>query len=164
MWLTGRPCSGKSTLAKELSAAFKKKKTHFVHLDGDAVRLGLNADLGFSDKDRAENLRRVAHVAELFNQNGICVLATFVSPTNELRKMVRAIVRRFKLCYLDCSLEECERRDVKGQYKKARLGQIPNFTGIHSPFERPFRAEITVDTENNSVQKCTQQILSRLRS
>ena len=162
LWLTGRPCSGKSTIAERLKDEMEKRGYRVAHLDGDAVRGKLSADLGFSDKDRKENLRRVAHVAQLFNDNGNFVIATFVSPTNDLRELVRGIVGNFKLCYVRCRAEICEERDVKGMYKKARLGQIKEFTGVSAPFEEPLWPDIIVDTEKNSLEDCVFQIFHEL--
>lgn len=159
LWFTGRPCAGKSTLAAALEEALEKRGVHVSRLDGDDVRNKLNADLGFTDKDRLENLRRVAHVAQLFNENDSFVVATFVSPTNEMRRLVRGIIGNFKLCYVKCSAELCEKRDVKGMYKKARLGQIKDFTGVSAPFEEPDECEIVVDTGHHSVEQCVGQIL-----
>lgn len=139
-----------------------KRGVRTANLDGDDVREGLNMDLGFSEQDRRENLRRVAHVAELFNDNGMFVIATFVSPTRDMRKLVRSLVNRFKLCYVKCSPETCESRDVKGMYRRARRGKIKNFTGIDAPYEEPRDAEITVDTERHNVAECTRQILKAL--
>lgn len=162
LWLTGRPCAGKSTLAKHLRQEMDKRGIRTVNLDGDDVRGKLNADLGFSEKDRKENLRRVAHVARLFNENGSFVIATFVSPTNEVREMVRGIIPNFKLCYVQSSLATCEARDVKGQYKKARRGEIKDFTGVSAPFEEPVRPDIVVHTEKNDVETCVAHILNEL--
>jgi adenylylsulfate kinase len=162
LWLTGRPCAGKSTIAARLKEEMRKRGYRTVHIDGDDVRLKLNADLGFSDKDRKENLRRAAHVMRLFNENGSFVIATFVSPTNGLREMVRGIIASFKLCYVRCGADVCEDRDVKGMYKKARAGQIKEFTGVSAPFEEPLRVDITVDTERNSLEDCVRHILREL--
>ena len=162
LWFTGRPCSGKSTIALRLIDEMRQRGYRTVHIDGDDVRGKLNADLGFSDKDRKENLRRVAYVMQLFNENGSFVIATFVSPTNDLREMVRGIIGNFKLCYVQCSLETCEERDVKGMYRKARAGLIPEFTGVTSPFEEPVKVDITVDTEHNALDDCVRQILCGL--
>lgn len=159
LWLTGRPCAGKSTLAAALEEVLEKRGVHVARLDGDDVRNKLNADLGFTDKDRAENLRRVAHVAQLFNENESFVIATFVSPTNEMRRLVRGIIQNFRLCYVKCTAEVCENRDVKGMYKKARLGQIKDFTGVSAPFEEPDKCEIVVDTGASSVEQCVAEIL-----
>lgn len=162
LWLTGRPCSGKSTLALKLKERMPLSGIRTVHLDGDRVRGRLNADLGFSEHDRRENLRRIAHVAQLFNENGSSVIASFVSPTEALRSLVSGIVRNFVLCYVRCSLHECERRDVKGMYRKARAGLIEEFTGITSAFEEPARPDIVVDTERESLEACVDDILRGL--
>lgn len=162
LWLTGRPCSGKTTIAKRLKETLEKNGISTACLDGDAIRDRLNADLGFSMEDRMENLRRVAHVAQMFNENGVFVVATFVSPTNTLRDLVRNLIGNFKLCYVDCSLEACEQRDSKGMYRKARLGQIKEFTGISAPFEEPDNAELTVNSEDNSLDSCVEKILENI--
>jgi adenylylsulfate kinase len=163
LWLTGLPCSGKTTLAKRLKEELDNRGYKAVSLDGDDVRGKLNENLGFSDEDRRENLRRIAHVARLFNQNGNFVIASFVSPTNEYRKMVKELIGDFKLVYLQCSVKECEKRDVKGMYKKARKGQIKDFTGISAPFEEPEDADIVVDTEHNDLETCVNSILLNLK-
>lgn len=164
LWLTGLPCSGKTTLGKRLKEELDNRGYKTVHLDGDDVRGKLNADLGFSDQARHENLRRVAHVARLFNENGNFVIASFISPTNELRKMVKEIIGNFKLVYLKCSLETCEKRDIKDMYKKARKGEIPDFTGISAPFEEPQEPDIIVDTERDNVGTCVKEILRSLKA
>jgi len=162
LWLTGRPCSGKTTLALRLRRHLDDLGVRSVNLDGDELRGGLNADLGFSDSDRNENLRRAAHVAELFNKNGIWVICAFVSPTDQQRKLVRSIIKEFTLCYVRCSLKLCETRDVKGMYKKARSGMIKDFTGVGAPYEEPNDSEITVNTDTNTEEECTRQILKAL--
>lgn len=162
LWLTGRPCAGKTTLGEHLRRELIQRGYRVVNLDGDVVRGRLNADLGFSENDRKENLRRVSHIAQLFNENGNFVIATFITPTNDLRAMVRANIKEFKLCYVRCSLQVCEKRDVKGMYQKARKGQIQDFTGISAPFEDPHPCDISVDTEHLGVEDCTQHILKVL--
>ena len=162
LWLTGRPCAGKSTLAEALKERLEAMGIHVARLDGDDVRNKLNSDLGFSEEDRKENLRRVAHVAELFNQNNSFVIATFVSPTNEFRALVRGIIKSFVLCYVNASAGTCEARDVKGMYKKARAGLIKDFTGVSAPFEEPDQAEILVRTDKQDVQACVEQVLEAL--
>lgn len=162
LWLTGRPCSGKTSISKQLNVELTGRGIHVVNLDGDILRKSLNKDLGFSAKDRWENLRRVAHVCELFNDNGLFVIATFITPTNDLRQMVREIIPNFKMCYVACSLDAAEKRDVKGMYKKARIGIIKEFTGISAPFEEPVDPEITVDAERTSLIDCVKQIMSIL--
>lgn len=163
LWLTGLPCAGKTTLAKRVKEELDNRGYNTVHLDGDDVRGELNEDLGFSPEDRKENLRRVAHVARLFNQNGIFVIASFVSPTNKLREMIKEIVDNFKLVYVKCDLGICEQRDIKGMYRRARLGEIPEFTGISAPFEEP-NADIVVDTQvnNDNVEECVKIIVDKL--
>lgn len=163
LWLTGLPCSGKTTLAKRLKEELDNRGYKTVALDGDDVRGKLNADLGFSPEDRKENLRRIAHVARLFNHNGNFAVASFVSPTEEYRRMIKEIVGNFKLVYVKCSLKECEKRDIKGMYKKARNGEIKEFTGISAPFEEPKDADIIVDTEKDDVETCVKKILDSLK-
>ncbi len=169
-WFTGLSCSGKSTLAKNICIIFSKKDYPFEWLDGDFVRgieggrnAGLCGDLGFSPKDRKENLRRIAEVSRLFNHygdlysaKGIDVLASFISPTNEYRKMVREIIgpENFKLIYVKAPLKICEKRDSKGLYKKARAGEIKGFTGIDAPFEEPLNPDLILDTKKYSLDEC----------
>ncbi len=162
LWFTGRPCSGKSTIAAHLVKEMEKRQIRIARLDGDDVRGRLNSDLGFTDKDRRENLRRIAHVAQLFNENNNFVIATFVSPTNDMRALVRRIIKNFKLCYIRCAPEVCESRDVKGMYKKARAGQIKDFTGISAPFEEPIGPEIIVDTDHAGIDQCVNHILKEM--
>lgn len=162
LWLTGLPCSGKTTLSKRLKDELNNRGFNTVCLDADDVRSRLNADLGFSPRDRMENLRRVAHVAKLFNDNGNFVIASFVSPLNEYRQMVREIVGNFKLVFVKCSLRICEERDVKGMYKKARAGEIKDFTGVSAPFEEPSNVDIIIDTEHRGVDDCVGDILNEL--
>ena len=161
LWLTGLPCAGKTTLGKRLKEELDNRGYNTTHLDGDDVRSALNEDLAFSQEDRGENLRRVAHVAKLFNKSGMFVIASFISPTNELREMVRNIIGNFKLVYVKCDLNVCEQRDTKGMYRSARLGEIPEFTGISAPFEEP-NPDIVVDTENKNVEECVREILTNL--
>lgn len=163
LWLTGLPCSGKTTIAKRLKEELDNRGYKAISLDGDDVRGKLNADLGFSEEDRRENLRRIAHVAKLFNQNGNFVIASFVSPTNEYRNAVKEIIGNFKLVYVNCSIKTCEKRDVKGMYKKARKGEIKEFTGVSAPFEEPDEADIVVDTESNDLETCVNAILMTLK-
>ena len=162
VWLTGLSCSGKSTIAVELQRHLFKMGCRVFVLDGDNIRHGLNKDLGFSPEDRKENLRRVAHVAKLFNDNGNFVIASFVSPNDEYRKMVKEIASKFKLAFVKCRPEVCEQRDVKGMYKKARTGEIKDFTGVSAPFEEPADAEIIIDTECSTVEECVKEILDKM--
>ena len=161
VWLTGLPCSGKTTIAKRLEQILKKEGYLVARLDGDDVREGINSDLKFSGKDRDENLRRVAHIAQLLNERGLIVIASFVSPSEENRKNINSIIKNFNLIFTKCSLEECEKRDAKGMYKLAREGKIKNFTGISAPFEEPKNPELILDSEKLSVDECVEKIIKR---
>ena len=165
IWFTGLSGSGKSTLANELEKAFSLNGKYTMLLDGDNVRMGLNKDLGFEEKDRIENIRRVAEVSKLMNDAGLIVITAFISPYEMDRQNAKNIIgsENFVEVYVDTSLEECERRDVKGLYKKARNNQIPNFTGITSPFEVPAQADIVVHTEGRTVEACVKQIIDGIQ-
>lgn len=160
IWFTGRPCSGKTTIAEKLLTKLKEKGLQVAHLDGDIVRKGLCSDLGFSKEDRKENLRRIAHLCEIFNKEGIIVLATFVSPTNNDRELISSIISECKFVYVNASLEECEKRDVKGMYAKARKGEIKSFTGLHedAPFEEPLNFELELNTEKESLEESVEKV------
>ncbi len=155
-------CSGKTTLAKALKSKLNEKGYKTVHLDGDIARAGINKGLGFSPDDRRENLKRVAHMAGDLSHEGNVVIASFVSPTNDLRDMVREIIGFMLLVYIKCGLEECKKRDVKGMYQKAGDGEIKEFTGVSAPFEEP-QADIVVDTGNNDIENCVKQIFTRVQ-
>ena len=161
IWFVGLSGSGKSTLASELEDRLFKKGFNTYILDGDNIRSGLNNDLDFSDQSRKENIRRISEVAKLFADAGVIVLTAFISPFEEDRKIARQLIgdKDFIEIYVDCPLEVCEERDVKGLYKKAREGKIKNFTGIDSPFEIPKNPEVIVDTANNSLQFCSDQLI-----
>lgn len=160
-WFFGLPCSGKSTLAKELEKHFLDKNRRVFHLDGDLLRSGLNKDLGFSPEDREENLRRAAHLAKMLNETGHMVMCSFITPTKKTRDMVRDIIPNVTMIYTKCSLEECKRRDVKGMYERAERGEIKNFTGVDAPFEEPEEADIVVDTEKLNVEESIQHIIEK---
>ncbi len=170
LWFTGLSGSGKSTLANELEVFLFNKGIRTYILDGDNIRSGLNSDLDFSVEGRKENIRRIAEVSKLFVDAGIVVITAFISPFKEERKLAKNLVGRdnFIEIYVECSLEECERRDVKGLYEKARKGLIPNFTGISSPFEAPKNSDIVVNTENHSIEEglgqLTKLILPELKT
>lgn len=166
LWFTGLSASGKSTLANELDKILYEQKVHSYVLDGDNVRHGLNKDLGFSPQDRKENIRRIGEVAKLFIDSGTIVLTAFISPYREDRDMVRNLIgsTEFIEIYVKCSIEECERRDPKGLYKKARNFEIKEFTGVSAPYEEAIKPEITVDTENNSIKECITEILQYLNN
>ena len=149
IWLVGLSGSGKSTLAGNIETVLHQKGYKTYLLDGDNVRLGLNNDLGFSSKDRTENIRRIAEVARLFNEAGIIVLSAFISPLESDRNQARELigVENFIEIFVHCPLHICEKREVKGLYAKARKGLIPNFTGIDAPFESPKQPDLTISTE-----------------
>lgn len=161
IWFTGLSGSGKSTVAVALERELSSLGYMSRILDGDNIRSGINSDLGFSDADRRENIRRIAEVCKLFTDTGIITLAAFVSPTSALRKLAREIVGKehFFEIYVSTPLEECERRDVKGLYAKARSGAIPEFTGITAPFEEPEHPELRLDTTHLSVEECVRRIV-----
>ena len=164
LWFTGLSGAGKSALANEIEKALSVQGKHTMLLDGDNVRMGLNQNLGFEEKDRIENIRRVAEVAKLMNDAGLIVLTSFISPYESDRERAREIIgsTSFVEIYVSTPLEECERRDVKGLYKKARNGLIPNFTGISSPYEPPMHAEIEIDTSRCTLEEAADYVLKEL--
>lgn len=164
LWFTGLSGSGKSTISVELEKALFERKKHAFRLDGDNVRHGLNKNLGFSPEDRQENIRRIGEVSKLMVDAGLITITAFISPYREDRDNVRALLDddEFIEIYTQCSVEECERRDPKGLYKKARTGEIPEFTGISAPYEEPRNPEITIDTEQLDVKDAVTQILNYL--
>lgn len=166
IWFTGLSGSGKSTLAHAVEDQLHVRGCRTFVLDGDNVRHGLCGDLGFTIQDRTENIRRVGEVAKLFTEAGVIVLTAFISPLRSDRDRVRNILPHgdFLEVYCAASLDECELRDVKGLYKKARAGQIAEFTGITSPYEEPVSAELVVETGTVSLQECTQRVLNLLES
>ncbi len=165
LWFTGLPSSGKSTLANEVEKKLIAGGTKTYILDGDNVRMGLCKDLGFSEQDRAENIRRIGEVSKLFVQAGVVVLSAFVSPYRRDRDAVRALVENgeFIEVFVDAPLEVCEQRDVKGLYKKAREGVIKGFTGIDDPYEAPLNPEITIKTAETSLEDGANLLVAYLR-
>ncbi len=165
VWFTGLSGSGKSTIATAVERQLVEQGHHAYVLDGDNIRQGLNSNVGFSPEDRTENIRRIGEVAKLFNDAGFIVMAAFVSPYREDRDRVRATLPEgmFVEVLVDCPLEECERRDAKGLYKKARAGEIAEFTGISAPFEAPEKPEIVLATAESTVEECASQVLAYLR-
>jgi len=160
LWFTGLSGSGKSTLAHAVEERLHQMGCHTFVFDGDNVRHGLCADLGFSVMDRRENIRRIGEMAKLFVEAGVIALTAFISPFRVDRQRVREIVGEsdFFEIYCRCPLEECERRDVKGLYQRARAGLIPEFTGISSPYEEPVAPDLTIDTERESLDACVERI------
>lgn len=165
LWFTGLSGSGKSTLANALESKLFELGYHSYLLDGDNVRHGLNKDLGFTDADRVENIRRIGEVAKLFVDAGLFVMTAFISPFRSDRDMVRKLVPEgeFLEIYVDTPLEVCEARDPKGLYKKARAGQIKNFTGLDSPYEAPTQPELVLKTAEESLEQSVERVLALLR-
>ena len=168
VWFTGLSGSGKSTIANALETKLHQQNISTYSLDGDNIRHGINNDLSFSDTDRTENIRRIAEVSKLFLEAGIVTLASFVSPFSNDRQLVRQTVGAdsYFEVYVKTSLQECQRRDVKGLYQKALKGEIPNMTGLNSPYEAPSNADIEIDTEiqsvNDSVTLIYNQIIPKI--
>jgi len=164
IWFTGLSGSGKSTLAVQLELRLHKANFKCCMLDGDNIRTGLNKDLGFSDSDRKENIRRTAEVSKLLLDSGIIVLSVFISPFELDRAMARQIVGASNLIevFIDCPLQVCEERDPKGLYKRARTGEVKSFTGISSPYERPSSPQITIATNQLSIEQSVDALLDQI--
>lgn len=164
LWFTGLSGSGKSTVAIALERELHKRGLLCRILDGDNIRSGINANLGFSEEDRRENIRRVAEVAKLFVDTGIITIAAFVSPTEELRQLAENIIGKddFKEIFISTPIEECERRDVKGLYARARRGEVKNFTGISAPFEAPKNPALSIDTSKMPLEESVNLLLKFL--
>jgi adenylylsulfate kinase len=164
LWMLGLSGSGKSTLAREVERHLHSRGHLTQLLDGDNLRTGINNNLGFSEADRLENIRRAAETAKLFLNCGIITICSFISPTREIRDMAKGIIGEadFLEVYVNCPIEECERRDVKGLYAKARRGEIKQFTGIDSPFEEPLSPFIEIRTDQQDLQASTRQLLSAI--
>ncbi len=165
IWFTGLSASGKSSLSHALEDALHKNKVRTYVLDGDNIRKGLCNDLGFSIDDRTENIRRIGEVSKLMMEAGVIVLTAFISPFIKDRKIVRELVAEgeFIEVHCDAALDVCESRDPKGLYKKARAGEIADFTGISSPYEAPENAEIALDTANYSIEECVEEMINYLK-
>jgi bifunctional enzyme CysN/CysC len=164
VWFTGLSGSGKSTIANLVERGLVARGCHTYLLDGDNVRHGLNRDLGFTDEDRVENMRRVAHVARLMTDAGLIVLVSFISPFRAERRSARSLFAEgdFVEVFVDTTLAEAERRDAKGLYAKARRGELPNFTGIDSPYEPPEAAELVLDTMSASPEALAESVIALL--
>lgn len=165
LWFTGLSGSGKSTVAGLLEKELHARKISTYILDGDNIRSGLNSDLNFSEKSRTENIRRIGEVAKLFVDAGVVVLSAFISPFRTDREKVKNTVGadHYVEIFVDCPLEECEKRDVKGLYAKARTGEIENFTGISSPFEEPENPEIHIKTHIQQPEECVADIINAIQ-
>lgn len=164
LWFTGLSASGKSTIAHSVEKKLFERGFRTYVLDGDNVRHGINSNLGFSREDRKENLRRIAEVSKLFVDAGILVLAAFISPYKEDREYIRKSFDgiNFLEIYVKCSIEECEKRDPKGQYKKARAGIIKNYTGVSAPYEEPENPDLILDTEKKPLEECVDAVIDLL--
>jgi adenylylsulfate kinase len=162
VWLTGLPCSGKSTIAAKLVERLRASGRKVEVLDGDVVREHLSKGLGFSREDRDTNVLRIGFVAQLLSRNGVAVVVAAVSPYAATRELVRQQIPRFVEVFVECPVEECERRDVKGMYKKARAGAIGAFTGVDDPYEPPLRPDVTVRTREEAVDESLQKVLDKL--
>jgi len=164
LWMTGLSGAGKSTLANALEQELNKNGKHTYILDGDNLRHGLNSDLGFTEADRNENVRRAAEAAQLMVDSGLIVIVGLISPFKKERDWARSLFKdnQFKEIYISTSLQECEQRDTKGLYKKARKGEVKDFTGIDSPYEPPENPDVIIDTQDKSVRQCVQLILEKV--
>lgn len=164
VWLTGLPCSGKTTLARQLEAVLVSRGVRVQVLDGDELRAELGQGLGFSRADRDINVHRIGYLASLLTRHGVWVIVAAVSPYAAARREVRQRLGRFVEVFVDCPLAECERRDVKGMYARARAGQIPRFTGVDDPYEVPAAPEVRVDTQHATSAENTCQIVAALEA
>ncbi|GEC92235.1 adenylyl-sulfate kinase [Brevibacillus brevis] len=164
LWFTGLSGAGKSTLANAVEHELHQRGLASYVLDGDNIRHGLNHGLGFGAEDRRENIRRISEVAKLFVDAGVITLTAFISPYREDRELARNLVEagEFIEVYVKCSLEECERRDVKGLYQKARSGEIDQFTGISAPYEEPVQAELVIESDKQTIEEAVQIVLTYL--
>jgi adenylylsulfate kinase len=164
IWFTGLPCSGKTTLALGLEKELFSRGYLCQVLDGDNIRCGINSNLGFSNADRLENIRRIAEISKLFLSAGVITINAFVSPTNEIRELARGIIgdKDFIEIFVNPTLEVCEQRDLKGMYKKARAGQIIEFTGVNAPFEIPGNPNLEIRTDTENIETSIQQILNNI--
>ncbi|MAZ93058.1 MAG: adenylyl-sulfate kinase [Lentimicrobiaceae bacterium] len=164
VWMTGLSGAGKTTIASNIAKQLNKLGYLTQILDGDNIRTGINNNLGFSEQDRYENIRRISEVSKLFLDCGIVCINSFISPTNEIRNMAKEIIGEDNLfeVFVDSPIEVCEQRDIKGLYKKARAGKIKNFTGIDSPFEIPSNPSLVLNTSEKNVEVCVQELLEKL--
>ncbi|NLK69249.1 MAG: adenylyl-sulfate kinase [Clostridiaceae bacterium] len=163
VWLTGLSGSGKSTIAVEVEKILNSIGKAVYRLDGDNIRFGLNSDLGFTEEDRMENIRRISEVCALFQDAGLIVIASFISPMAKMRHMAREKSKgKFIEVYVKTNVETCIKRDPKGLYKKALVGEIKEFTGISAPYEEPENPDITLDTESSTLNECVEQLVKKI--
>lgn len=164
IWCTGLPCSGKTTLSREIEKYFRSKGLPIQRLDGDVIRTTISEDLGYSKEDRDRHAKRMAFVAQLLANNGVNVVAAFISPYQSMRDFAREKCENFVEVYVKCSLETCERRDVKGMYAQARRGERVDFTGVDDVYEEPQSPDIFVDTENECIETNLKKIIEYIQS
>jgi len=163
IWFTGLPCSGKSAIAKLVEQELRQRGLKVELLDGDVVRTNLSQGLGFSKEDRDTNIRRVGFVCKLLARNGVVAIAACISPYREVRDELRREIDDIVEIFVKCPVEVCMERDVKGMYKKALAGELPNFTGVSDPYEEPLRPEVTVETDKEALSESTGKILRKLK-
>ena len=162
VWFTGLPSSGKSTIARILERQFRKWNLKTELLDGDVIRTNLSKGLGFSKEDRDANIKRIGFVCQLLSRNEVVALASAISPYREVRDFNRRMIGSFVEVFVKASVDECEKRDVKGLYKKAKAGEIKGFTGVDDPYEEPTNPEVTCDTENETPEQSAEKVIRRL--
>jgi adenylylsulfate kinase len=162
VWFTGLPCCGKTTIADQVAIVLKKKDYMVERLDGDIARQGFTSDLGFSEKDRNENIKRVTFMAKMLTRNNVVVLASFVSPYRKQRRKARKEIKKFVEVYVRCPVEICMKRDVKGMYQKALEGKIKHFTGVDDPYEEPEHPELILNTNTESVEESISKVLQKI--
>jgi len=162
VWFTGLPSSGKSTIARILERKFRQWGLKYELLDGDVVRTNLSKGLGFSREDRDTNIKRIGFVAHLLTRNDVIAIASAISPFREVRDFNRRLIGNFVEVYVQCSVDECEKRDVKGLFKKARAGEIKGFTGVDDPYEEPLHAEVVCETEKESAEQSADRVIRKL--
>lgn len=162
IWFTGLPCCGKTTIADQIQSILKNKGFLVERLDGDLIRQHLSSDLGFSKKDRDENIRRAIFLAKMLTRNNVIVLASFVSPYQKQRRKARKEIRKFVEVYVRCPVKICMKRDVKGMYQKALEGKIKHFTGVDDPYEEPENPDLIVDTDIESVEESVGKVLQKI--
>ncbi|MBI2167535.1 MAG: adenylyl-sulfate kinase [Candidatus Omnitrophica bacterium] len=162
IWFTGLPSSGKSTIARVLERRFRQAGLKVELLDGDVVRTNLSKGLGFSKEDRDANIKRIGFVCHLLTRNDVIAIAAAISPYREVRDYNRRLIGNFVEVYVKCSIDECEKRDVKGLFKKARAGEITGFTGVDDPYEEPLHPEVVCDTEKESADQSAEKVIRKL--
>ena len=162
VWFTGLPSSGKSTIARILERQFRKWNLKVELLDGGVIRTNLSKGLGFSKEDRDANIKRIGFVCHLLSRNGVIAIASAISPYREIRDYNRRMIGNFVEVFVKTSVEECEKRDVKGLYKKARAGEITGFTGVDDPYEEPLQAEVVCETEKETPEQSAEKVMRRL--